>query len=375
MASIKLKGDTSGEITIQAPAVAGTTTLNLPATSSTLATQNALGVRNLIINGDMRIAQRGTTATPSTGTAYYTVDRFNFRDQNTGAYTIDQSTDAPTNFTHSTKITVTAADTSIASGERYWISTILEGQNISHLNFGSSDAQTVTLSFYVKSSLTGTFSGALQNNDYNRGYAFEYTISSANTWERKTITIAGDTTGTWLTTNGVGLRIFWDLGAASDRQITSGSWQVSSASAATGASQVIANNGATFYITGVQLEVGDTATPFEHRPYDMELARCQRYFQRLPENVEYLTSFYFDNTSRYCTTVYFPVVMRTSTQTIEYGTAEYRNGSTYTNGTYLNNSRRNNLITIRITCPSAPDSGGYALGLKLVGTWTLDAEL
>ena len=279
MASIKLKGDTSGEVTISAPAVAGTTTLELPATSSTLATQNSLGVRNLIINGDMRIAQRGTTATPSTGTAYYTVDRFNFRDQNTGAYTIDQSTDAPTNFTHSTKITVTAADTSIASGERYWISTILEGQNISHLNFGSSDAQTVTLSFYVKSSLTGTFSGALQNNDYNRGYAFEYTISSANTWERKTITIAGDTTGTWLTTNGVGLRIFWDLGAASNRQITSGSWQVSSASAATGASQVIANNGATFYITGIQLEAGNTATPFEHRPYDMELARCQRYCQ------------------------------------------------------------------------------------------------
>jgi len=299
MASIKLKGDTSGEITIQAPAVAGTTTLNLPATSSTLATQNALGVRNLIINGDMRIAQRGTTATPSTGTAYYTVDRFNFRDQNTGAYTIDQSTDAPTNFTHSTKITVTAADTSIASGERYWISTILEGQNISHLNFGSSDAQTVTLSFYVKSSLTGTFSGALQNNDYNRGYAFEYTISSANTWERKTITIAGDTTGTWLTTNGVGLRIFWDLGAASDRQITSGSWQVSSASAATGASQVIANNGATFYITGVQLEVGDTATPFEHRPYDMELARCQRYFQKFDGSGAIDGQFYSSSIARF----------------------------------------------------------------------------
>ena len=152
---------------------------------------------------------------------------------------------------------------------------------MSHLNFGSSDAQTVTLSFYVKSSLTGTFSGALQNDGANRTYAFEYTISSANTWERKSITIAGDTTGTWLTTNGVGLRIYWDLGAATDRQITSGSWQASSASAATGASQVIANNGATFYITGVQLEVGEGASDFEFLPYDVQLNRCQRYYNDL----------------------------------------------------------------------------------------------
>ena len=310
MASINLQGDTSGSISISAPSVAGSNTLTLPATTQTLATQNALGVRNLIINGDMKIAQRGTTATPSTGTAYYTVDRFNFRDQNTGAYTIDQSTDAPTNFTHSTKITVTAADTSIASGERYWISTILEGQNISHLNFGSSNAQTVTLSFYVKSSLTGTFSGALQNNDYNRGYAFEYTISSANTWERKTITIAGDTTGTWLTTNGVGLRIFWDLGAASDRQITSGSWQVNSSTAAIGASQVIANNGATFYITGVQLEVGDTATPFEHRPYDMELARCQRYYETNDTGQNSIWSGYCTSGNTYYLGIPFKVIKR-----------------------------------------------------------------
>jgi len=329
MASIKLKGDTSGEVTISAPAVAGTTTLELPATSSTLATQNSLGVRNLIINGDMRIAQRGTTATPSTGTAYYTVDRFNFRDQNTGAYTIDQSTDAPTNFTHSTKITVTAADTSIASGERYWISTILEGQNISHLNFGSSDAQTVTLSFYVKSSLTGTFSGALQNNDYNRGYAFEYTISSANTWERKTITIAGDTTGTWLTTNGVGLRIFWDLGAASNRQITSGSWQVSSASAATGASQVIANNGATFYITGVQLEVGDTATPFEHRPYDMELQRCQRYYTKFTGTLYASLGCGPSESGWSNTPLIFPTAMRSSPTAIQSTLVAFNGSSGY----------------------------------------------
>ena len=248
--------------------------------SSSMADTAIYGRRNLIINGAMQVAQRGTSGTSANSTSYYTVDRFNFRGEPTGVYTIEQSTDAPSNFKNSTKITVTTPDTSIGSGERYWMASYLEGNSISHLNFGSSNAETVTLSFYVKSSLTGTFSGGLVNSAFNRAYAFTYIISSANTWERKTITIEGDTSGTWLTTNEIGIAVVWDLGAATNRQQSAGAWTASGSVAATGASQVIATDNATWQITGVQLEVGQ-ATPFEHRSFGEELALCQRYFQTL----------------------------------------------------------------------------------------------
>ena len=300
MARIRIKGDTSGHIDIAAPDVAGTQTLTLPTSGSLLSSEDVLdsdqigtgaitaakldvgqigGRRNIIINGAMQVAQRGTSGTSANSISYYTVDRFNFRGEPTGVYTIAQDTDAPVNFKNSTKITVTTPDNSIPNGERYWVSTYLEGNDIAHLNFGSSDAQQITLSFYVKSSLTGTFSGGFGNDGFNRAYVFEYTINSANTWERKTVTITGDTSGTWLDTNGVGLRIAWDLGAASNRQITAGSWQSDSSLAATGATQVIATNGATWQITGTQLEVGSVATPFEHRSYGDELQSCQRYYE------------------------------------------------------------------------------------------------
>jgi hypothetical protein len=239
-----------------------------------------LGRRNLVINGAMNVAQRGTTGTSANSISYYTVDRFNFRGEPTGVYTIAKDTDAPVNFTNSTKVTVTTPDTSIPSGERYWMQTPLEGNSVSHLNLGTSNAQQFTLSFYVKSSLTGTFSGGITNNNYSRAYAFEYDISTANTWERKTITISGDTTGTWETSTACGMRIVWDLGASTDRQQSAGAWTASGSVASTGASQVIATNGATWQITGVQLEVGDSATPFEHRSYSEELALCQRYFEQ-----------------------------------------------------------------------------------------------
>jgi len=382
MASIKLKGDTSGEVTIQAPSVAGTTTLNLPATSSTLATQNALGVRNLIINGDMRIAQRGTSQASITTSGYYTVDRFLLTGGNSaGTWTQTQSTDVPTGqgFANSLKMQCTTANASLGSTAFFFIRQRIEAQNLQHIKKGTSSAESLTYSFWVKSNKTGTYIAEIFDDDNVRQISKSYTIDTADTWEKKTITFVGDTSGVLPNDNGSGFSVGMWLVAGSD-YTSNGTLNTSWASTnvpqrAVGQVNLADSTSNYINITGVQLEVGDTATPFEHRPYDMELARCMRYFQRLPENVEYLTSFYFDNTSRYCTTVYFPVIMRTSTQTIAYGTAEYRNGSTYTNGTYLNNSRRNNLITIRITCPSASDSGGYALGLKLVGTWTLDAEL
>ena len=281
MASIKLKGDTSGEVTISAPSVAGTTTLELPATSSTLATQNSLGVRNLIINGDMRIDQRnaGASVTQVDGASFVS-DRFYNFGTVSSKFTSQQVTDAPEGFNYSIKNTSSSSYT-VGSAEQFWITQKIEGYNIAHLNWGTSDAKTVTLSFWVKSSLTGTFGGSL--TDVSRSYPFSYTISSANTWEKKTITIAGDTSGTWTINNGTGVGVYFSLGSGSNYQNTSGSWHSGNYKTVSGATSLVGTSGATLYITGVQLEVG-TATPFEHRPFDMELQRCQRYCYRFSGN-------------------------------------------------------------------------------------------
>jgi len=280
MASIKLKGDTSGEVTIQAPAVAGTTTLNLPATSSTLATQNALGVRNLIINGDMRIDQRnaGASITPLVNPTY-TIDRWFAAPAIASKFSVQQSTTAPTGFSNSLLMTSLAA-TTVGASDYYEMYQAIEGYNMAHLNWGTANAKTVTLSFWVRSSLTGTFGGTVLSASAGETYPFTYTISSADTWEQKSITILGPTSGTFGTTNTVGCYVGFNLGAGTSVSGTAGSWQNSFFRAPSGTVQVVATSGATFYITGVQLEVGDTATPFEHRPYDMELARCMRYCQQ-----------------------------------------------------------------------------------------------
>jgi len=155
----------------------------------------------------------------------------------------------------------------------------IEGLNIANLAWGTANAKTVTLSFQVYSSLTGTFGGVLRNSADNRSYPFTYSIASANTWTSISVTVAGDTSGTWLTNNGVGIRVSFGLGVGSTYSGTAGAWAGTLYQGATGATSVVGTSGATLYITGVQLEVGDTATSFEHRPYDMELARCQRYYQ------------------------------------------------------------------------------------------------
>ena len=278
MASINLQGDTSGSISISAPSVAGSNTLTLPATTQTLATQNSLGVRNRIINGAMVIDQRNAGASVSFSSSYaYYLDRFGGRLTTSTGSTIAQSSTAPTGFNKSLLVTI-GTGASATSTQLNTIYQAIEGYNVADLGFGTANAKTFTLSFWVRSSLTGTFGGAFQNDSNNRSYPFTYTISAANTWEQKTITVAGDTTGTWNTTNTSGLTIWFDLGSGSNFQGTAGAWAGSDYRAATGATSLVATSGATFYITGVQLEVG-TATPFEHRPYDMELQRCQRYCQ------------------------------------------------------------------------------------------------
>ena len=238
-----------------------------------------LGRRNLIINGAMQVAQRGTSNASVTDYKFVT-DRFLLRTSNSGWYSAEQSSDAPSDFSHSLKITSLGSNTP-ASGAYIFLSQKIEGYNSAHLNYGTSDAKTITISFYARSSITGTHGGALRNNAQNRSYPFTYTISSADTWEYKTITISGDTTGTWVgSTNGNGLEVIWNLGSGSSSIGTSGSWAANGFIGATGEVNIVETNGATFYITGVQVEVGTVATPFEHRSFPEELAACQRYFEK-----------------------------------------------------------------------------------------------
>ena len=239
-------------------------------------------LKNRIINGDMRIDQRNAGASVSNpaATETYVLDRWSIYGASASKFTGQQSTTVPSNYKNSFLLTSSAATTP-GAGDTYGFRQKIEGLNVADLGFGSATAQTVTLSFWVRSSITGTYAVSILNSALNRSYVGTYTISAANTWEQKSITIAGDTTGTWLTTNGTGLDIWWDLGSGSNFNATAGVWNGSTATRTSSSSNWIGTSGATFYITGVQLEVGSTATPFERRLYNQELANCQRYYYRL----------------------------------------------------------------------------------------------
>jgi len=245
------------------------------------------GRRNLIINGAAVHDQRngGSSFTP-TASGQYTLDRWRPNMSASSKFSVQQSTESPASFTNSVLITYLAA-TTVSASDQYFIGTRLEGYNIAHLNFGSSDAQTITLSFWVRSSLTGTFGAGIFNSAANRCFPISYTISSADTWEQKTVTIAGDTSGTWVTDNGVGLQLIFSLGIGSTFQGTAGAWTSSAHLTASSTVNLVETNGATFYFTGVQLEVGSVATPFEHRSYGEELTLCQRYYYRWTQGAQY----------------------------------------------------------------------------------------
>lgn len=245
----------------------------------------SMGFRNRIINGDMRIDQRnaGASVTPTAGA--YTLDRWYADMSAASKYSIQRnagSVTPPAGFTNYLGVTSLAA-TSVGSGDYYYLFQGIEGLNVADLGWGAAGAQSVTLSFWVRSSLTGTFGGSLKNSANNRSYPFTYTISAANTWEQKSVTIAGDTSGTWLTTNGLGIGVHFGLGVGSTYSGTAGAWAGSNFISATGATSVVGTNGATFYITGVQLEAGSVASPFERRDYGRELMMCQRYFEVVTE--------------------------------------------------------------------------------------------
>jgi hypothetical protein len=230
----------------------------------------------------MVIDQRNAGAVKSyaaNSAAAYSLDRFYFENKTDGTFNLQQSSTAPVGFSNSLLVTVTSADASLGATQYSILSQNIEGFNTADLNWGTANAKTVTLSFWVRSSLTGTFGGAIENSAQNRSYPFTYTISSANTWEQKSVTIAGDTTGTWIgATNGIGLAVFWNFGTGSTYSGTAGAWAGSLFLSATGATSVVGTNGATFYITGVQLERGTQATSFEYRQYQQELALAQRYY-------------------------------------------------------------------------------------------------
>jgi hypothetical protein len=226
----------------------------------------------------MKIAQRGTAAVTTTGG--YPVDRWFTNNSTSASFSIASSSTVPSGFTNSLAYTV-VAPASATAAQVVSLNQIIEGSNIYDLAWGTGTAKSITLSFWVRSSLTGTYCVSLRNSASNRSYVATYTISSANTYERKSITIPGDTTGDWLTTSGVGIRLWFDLGSGSDVQTTEGSWQFGTFTRTASQANLIGTAGATFYLTGVQLELGTVATPYEPRPIQTELALCQRYYARL----------------------------------------------------------------------------------------------
>jgi hypothetical protein len=281
------------------------------------------GMRNRIINGAMMIDQRSNAASVSWSTGYgYTLDRyFTYNSGGGGVYSVQQVSDAPTGFTKSLKVTVTTADSSLATSDLYFLQQKIEGFNVADLAWGSASAQPVTLSFWVKSSVTGSFPVTLIDgaggNNY-RTYGVSYTVLQANTWEYKTVTIPGETAGSfWFKDNQIGIQVSWGLGAGSQYTISSGSWVTSKEGyQITGNNNLISNLNATWQITGVQLEKGSSATPFEHRMYGQELALCQRYYQQIGKsnNTAYLPYAVGNGVSGTQASIIlnYPVMMRTN---------------------------------------------------------------
>jgi hypothetical protein len=242
--------------------------------------------RNLIINGAMQVAQRATSATGVNTTGYFTADRWSVAVSAMGEYTQSVENDAPTGsgFRKSLKMLCTTADSTPAAGDAVNFRQQLEGQNLQAIRKGTTDAQQLTLSFWVQSNVTGTYIAELIDNDNTRAVSAAYTINSSNTWEKKTIVFPADTTGAFDNDNNNSLQVTWWLGAGTDR--TSGTLQTSwasrvNANIAVGQTNLAAATNNYWQVTGVQLEVGAVDTPFEFKPIDAELAQCQRYYYRI----------------------------------------------------------------------------------------------
>jgi hypothetical protein len=335
------------------------------------------GFRNRIINGDMRIDQRnaGASVTINSSVGAYSVDRWFSRGADSaGVFTLQQVSDAPSGFKTSLKATVTTTAASPGATDFYGIQQRIEGFNIADLGYGTASSQPVTVSFWVKSSVTGTFSVALSNNN-DQTIPVTFVVNAANTWEQKTVTIAGTSAGTWTSTNATGLLIQFTLGAGSSRTGTANTWSTSFFVNATGATNLMATNAATFYITGVQLEAGSVATPFERRDYGRELILCQRYFQAVVINTYCYAGNTFDvGDAR--TTIPLSVSMRTQPTGISItGTVQFCSPGGSGVGSVAFSNATVNQVSILSTGSSEFASAGGSSALRGTGTVQVSTEL
>lgn len=328
-----MTADTSGTLALQSN---GTTMASATPTGFNIGGVVASGytMKNRIINGDMVISQRNGTSSVTPGSDEYTLDRWFSSRSQSSKFTVQQnagSVTPPTGFTNYLGVTSSSAY-SLSAGDFFGQAQRIEGFNVADLGFGTANARTVTISFWVRSSLTGAFGASIGNSAANRQYPFSYTINAANTWEQKTVTIPGDTTGTWLTNNGVGILLYFSLGMGSNFSGTANAWTGSSIYQPTGSTSVVGTNGATFYVTGVQLEQGSAATSFEWLPYNMELANCQRYYIKItdPGSPGVAAA---SNSSR--NSFFLPVTMRAAPTVLGSGTFNFYNGSATSTGTVL----------------------------------------
>jgi len=347
---------------------------------SNLGAGNASIMKNRLINGNMVISQRNGTSSAA-GDTGYSLDRWYCFWNSNGAITLQQSSTAPTGFTNSFLATVGTADTSIASGEYVELEQRIEGFNVADLGYGTANAKTVTLSFWVRSALTGTYCISLRNSANNRCYIAEYTILAANTWEQKSITIAGDTTGTWLTNNGLGLTVGFSLAIGSTFQQAAGSWGTTYyAFASSNQVNWMATVGNTFYFTGVQLEVGSSATGFEYVNYQTSLANCYRYYYQMSGvvNQDILVGTACDQTTWLRYGFALPTTMRSTPSLVSAGGTSYANlissgGRASTSISLDNSSTTNACVNLYSAGISAGTTGTFRLqaGLYL----GLSAEL
>jgi hypothetical protein len=281
---------------------------------------NSMGFRNRIINGNMVIDQRnaGASVSISNGTTTYLTDRWQVFENGSMAFSGQQVSTAPAGFNRSLLITTTTA-AAAGSADRCALTQIIEGFNIADFGWGAAGASAITLSFWVRSSLTGQFGGALQNSAQDYSYPFSFTISAANTFEFKTVTIAGPTTGTWSTDNTGGVRVSFDLGMGSTLLGTAGAWAAADYRGATGDVKLSGTNGATFYITGVQLEAGTNASAFEQIDYGRELILCQRYYYKIGPGItnSMLGVGWNASTTQSVALTTFPVTMRAAPSALE----------------------------------------------------------
>jgi hypothetical protein len=363
-------GTVTGSTTFTGQVSAGQLSIN------SVSASGYTGFKNRIINGGMTIDQRNSGASVTVNsTTGYILDRWSTSITQNGKLTAQQSPIflAPlAGFKNYLSFTSTSAYT-VLTGDTFSVFQSIEGQNIADLGWGTVNAQTVTLSFWVRSSLTGTFGGALQNSGGIRSYPFSYTINSANTWEFETITIVGDTAGTWLTTNGVGITVFLGLGAGTLYSGTAGAWVTGNIQTATGSTSVVGTSGATWFVTGVQLERGSNATSFEFRDYGRELMMCQRYclvdtYTVSGGNNRRFVSGYMYSTTQFEGVYTFPVEMRTaptlSTTALNTFTAGVGGTTPTSISAYMPNTRSSLIYTAN----PAYGAAGYGTSLCSVTT-------